>query len=311
VSRLSALQQALTAAGSLPKRAQPAEVLRRPAEGLRGRGAGCTLPGMPTRALALPGALLLLLLAGCAAGSGGGAAGSGSATPEPAAAAGLIGPVWSVRDATGVGGTTTVRFDDGTAAIEEGGRSSTLMWAAQGDELLATRSSASLNGPVPTGWMTSATRIEPVGDGWRLLDADGATLARLEPTGGTPAAPMPAVTPGADVTDVAATALEGTWIQSGHPGTAISFDGGSWDATASCETGTPGGSGDYRVLRDGRILVTRGIALRLGCPIGQDRPADRATAIVGVTRAASFAIDGGTLTLFDRSGAEIGSLVRR
>jgi hypothetical protein len=259
---------------------------------------------------------LLAALTGCA-GSGGTTAGTtsppASHAVDPAA---LAGPTWVVHGGGAADGAH-VRFDDRAITVTDDGRTSTLAWAAQGDALLATRSTIALNGPVPTDWLTGAARIAPTADGWRLLAADGSTTASLTALAGAPsAAPTPApsalapVTPGPGVRDVPADAIAGRWILAGRPRTAITFTDGTWRATASCETGTPGGAGAYRVLAGGHLLVTRSVALRFGCPVIGSEPRLRAPAISGIARAATFRIEGDTLTVYDRTGAAIGSLVR-
>jgi hypothetical protein len=47
-----------------------------------------------------------------------------------------------------------------------------------------------------------------------------------------------------------------------------------------------------------------------GCPISRDDPVARSSAITAIARAGSFRISGDTLTLFDRAGVQLGSLVR-
>jgi hypothetical protein len=264
---------------------------------------------LPLLAAAVAAGTLAAGLSGCGA-TGGGARSTPAASADAAA---LAGPTWVVHGGGAADGAH-VRFDDRSATVTDAGRATDLAWTAQGDRLLATRTTTALNGPVPTDWLTAAVRVTRDGDGWRLLAADGGTTAALTPLADASPAPRPTalgpVVPGRGVVDAPATALEGRWILAGHPRTAIVFADGAWRSAASCETGTPGGSGGYRVLDGGHLLVTRAVSLRLGCPVLGSAPRVRAPAITGIARAATFRVADGTLTLFDRSGTVIGSLVR-
>jgi hypothetical protein len=270
----------------------------------------------------LPAALACCLVAplsACSSGSGGV---TGSAEPAPPAssasassgaassAVDLAGTTWHVQEEAG----TTVHFDGAAITVAEGGHSSSYAWSAQGDQILVGGSTSTLDGPVTAPWLTGATRVERTLDGWRLRDAKGGATATL--TASASAAPTTSTTlletavPGAGVVDAATATIEGTWTAAHDPRTAITFTGGQWRAASSCTTGAVGGRGRYRVLPGGRLLAVRTAMPMRGCPIVRGVPRIRATAISGITRAGSFRVDGDTLTLFDRAGTQLGSLVR-
>jgi hypothetical protein len=261
-------------------------------------------------------------LAACS-GASGGTAGSDPAAPSastsasaassPAAsgaATDLVGTSWHVEGKDG----TTVRFDGLAVTVEEGGASSSFAWSAQGDQVLVGGHSSSLNGPVAAPWLTATTTVRRTAAGWTLLDASGATTARLT-AGGTSESTtattlLDAARPGAGVVDRPASALEGRWTIGGDARSAITFAHGGWRATSSCTTGAVGGQCVYRVLPGGRLLVTRTATPIRGCPIVDGPVRLQPSAITAIARSASFRIRGGTLTLFDRSGTPLGSLTR-
>lgn len=111
-------------------------------------------------------------------------------------------------------------------------------------------------------------------------------------------------------TTTAPTALDGRWVVDGDVRAAITFHDGSWTATTSCTSGALGGAGRYEVLPGGRLHVVRTMAPVRGCPVVDGPLLGKASAITQVERAASFRVEGGTLTLFETSGAPLGSLVR-
>jgi hypothetical protein len=263
-------------------------------------------------------ACLVLALSGCAGGSGGAA---GSAAPSTAAAASaavdLAGTTWRVTDAEGAASGTTAHFDGSAVTVTSGDGSSSYAWSAQGDQVLVGGSTSGLSGAAPAAWLTRTARVQRDGDGWVLLAADGSRTARLTAAGGsaspaptTPVSLLQSGTPGPGVGDTAAKALEGRWIVAGSPTSAITFDAGQWRATSSCATGALGGSGAYRVLPGGRLLVVRTATPIRGCPIVQGTPRLRPNAITAIARAASFRVRGDTLQLFDRDGTGLGALVR-
>lgn len=286
-----------------------------------------TLPGMrrPTSfaTALLGGAVIAAALSGCSGASGSpppAPSASASATDAPSGvAADLIGTSWTVQEVHGDRGAGgSLRFGDRSVTLVTTTGTSTFAWAAQGAEVLITRSTLSMDGGGPATWLTGTVRVSRDTRGWTLADETGAATARLvpaassspQPSPSDTAAPLAVATPGPGATATPASALAGRWHLAGHPTTAITFDDGRWRAAASCETGASGGSGAYRVLADGRLLITRTASLMFGCPIGQDDDRVRAPAIAGIDRAGSFRVEGTTLTLFDRSGAVIGSLVR-
>jgi hypothetical protein len=257
-------------------------------------------------------------LAACSSGTGGT---TGSAEPVPSAssaaasassAVGLAGTTWRVREEAG----TTVHFDGASITVAAGGRSSSYAWTAQGDRILVGGSTSSLGGPIAAPWLTGTTRVERTADGWTLRGADGGATATLTGAAGASTAAttsttlLTAAVPGSGVVDAPASALEGTWTVASDVRSAITFTAGRWSAASSCVTGTVGGRGVYRVLPGGRLLVVRTTTPIRGCPIVQDVPRIRTTAISGIARAGSFRVSGDTLTLFDRSGAALGSLTR-
>lgn len=262
-------------------------------------------------------ALIACSLAACS----GRAAGTGGASTTAAAGAGAVpataleGRDWTVRDAHGAASGTRLRFDEGSITLlsAEGATSSTYAWATQGDDVLVSAGTLSLGGGAAAAWLVRTTRAVPAGGGgWILLDASGATTARLDAAGSAPtASPAPTATAGPGVVDVPAARLGGRWTVAGHPEAAVTFDAGRWRTVATCTVAAAGGTGAYRVLPGGRLLLTRTGSLVFGCPIGRDEQRVPAPAITGIGRATSFRIQGSTLTLFDRTGAAIGSLTRR
>jgi hypothetical protein len=235
---------------------------------------------------------------------------SASAEPASGSALDLVGTIWHVAGRSG----TTVRFDGLAVTVANGDRSASYAWSAQGDQVLVGGSTSSLNGPVDGAWLTATTRVRRTDAGWTLLDASGAATARLtapstvQPATGT--ALLAAATPGPGVVDAPPSAIEGRWTVSGDVRTAITFAAGAWRATTSCTTGAVGGAGVYRVLPEGRLLVTRTMTPMRGCPIVDGPVTGHATAITAIATAATFRVRGDTLTLFDRSGAELGALTR-
>lgn len=283
--------------------------------------AGGTLLGMriPSVLIATAAALVLAgSLAACSGTSSAGtaapttAAGSSSAAPAPSGSAvDLVGTTWHVTGKDG----TTVRFDGLSVTVAKGGDSSSYAWSAQGDQVLVGRSSSALSGPVPAAWLTATAQVRRTSAGWTLLNASGAATAHLTAADGTEGATtattlLTTAEPGAGVVDRPASALEGTWTVGGDARSAITFADGAWHASSSCTTGAVGGQGVYRVLPDGRLLVARTTTPIRGCPIVDGPISARATAITAIARAATFRVQGGTLTLFDRSGTELGSLTR-
>lgn len=260
---------------------------------------------------------LLGSLAGCSGASGsstdeGTPASSSASTQSASSALDLAGTTWQVREEPGA----TIHFDGVAITVSADGRSSSYAWSAQGDQILVGVSTSSLNGPVAAPWLTSATGVARTANGWTLRDAKGTTTATLTTTATASPAPTTPTTllvtaePGSGVVDAPASAIGGTWVVANEPRTAITFAEGGWRATSSCSTGAVGGTGVYRVLPGGRLLVTRTATPIRGCPIARDEPGIRATAITAIARAGSFRVQGDTLVLFDRSGTQLGSLVR-
>ena len=258
--------------------------------------------------------LLAGTLASCSMSSPGGVDGPASVASSPAPTSGtaldLVGTVWHVA---GRGGTT-VRFDGASVTVVQGGGAARFAWSAQGDEVLIGAGASSIGAAVGVPWLTATTRVARTAGGWSLLDASGAATAHLTPDGTAAATTattlLTAGKPGSGVVDRPASAIAGRWTAVGDAAAAITLTDGAWTATSSCRSGAIGGQGVYRVLPGGRLLVARTRTLLRGCPIRADTLGGPADAITGIARAASFRVRGGTLTLFDRSGASLGSLVR-
>jgi hypothetical protein len=261
-------------------------------------------------------------LAGCATAS---PSGSTATTSGPAASAAprsgaeavdLAGTTWTVEGAQGATAGTTVHFDGASVTVSAGGDSSSYAWSAQGDQVLFGGSTSSLAGPVAATWLTTAAAVARTSAGWSLLTAGGSTTATLTSATTPSPAPTTATTllrtaePGTGVVDAPASTIEGTWTLDGDARTAITFSGGRWRAASSCTTGAVGGAGVYRVLPGGRLLVTRTLTPIRGCPIVDGVRTIRPNAITAIARAGSFKVTGDTLTLFDRAGVQLGSLVR-
>jgi hypothetical protein len=268
---------------------------------------------IPSVLLAAAAACCLLgSLTGCSSASGGTTNSDIPAPVASAAALDLAGTTWSVREEPG----TTVHFDGLGITVSADGRSSSYAWAAQGDQVLVGVSTSSLNGPVGATWLTSATEVARTADGWILRDAKGGTTATLTTAGSASPAPTTATSllgtakPGSGVVDAPVTALDGTWASATTAKSTITFADGQWRAAGSCATGAIGGRGAYRVLPGGRLLAVRTMTPIRGCPISRDDPVARSSAITAIARAGSFRISGDTLTLFDRAGVQLGSLVR-
>ncbi|GAA2752591.1 hypothetical protein [Amnibacterium kyonggiense] len=234
-----------------------------------------------------------------------------SASPAPSVqAVDLVGTRWTVEGRKG----TTVRFDGIAVTVAVGDLSSSFSWSAQGDQVLIGARTSGLSGPVDASWLTSTASVRRDGSGLLLVDANGSTTARLAPDGTadgtTPTSLLTAATVGKGVVDAPPSAIEGRWTVAGDVRTAITFTGGTWSATTSCTTGAVGGRGAYRVLPGGRLLVVRTMTPIRGCPIVDGPVVGHASAITSIARAASFRVSGDTLTLFDRDGTGLGSLVR-
>jgi len=262
-------------------------------------------------------ACVVLALSGCAGGSGGTTGNVAPSASAAAAAVDLAGTTWRVTDAEGAASGTRAHFDGSAVTVTSGEGSSSYAWSAQGDQVLVGGSTSGLSGAAPATWLTRTARVQREGDGWVLLAADGSRTARLAAAGGaaspaptTPVSLLQTGTPGPGVGDTTAKALEGRWTVAGSPTSAITFEAGAWHATSSCATGALGGSGVYRVLPGGRLLVVRTATPIRGCPIVQGTPRLRPNAITAIARAASFRVRGDALQLFDRDGTGLGALVR-
>lgn len=278
----------------------------------------------------LPAVALVLALAGCAGTSGTSApdrpattaatttappssAPPSSASPSsasPASAVALVGTGWHLAGSDAV----TVRFDGLAITVADAAGSSSYAWTAQGADILVGQPTSSLAGAVPAPWLTRATRVGRTVTGLVLEDASGRPTARLTPDGTvaprTATTLLTPATPGDGVVDAPASAIAGRWVLPSDLRTSVTFTDGTWRATSSCTSGTVGGTGAYRVLQGGLLLVTRTSTPIRGCPIIDGPRTAGPNAITAIARAASFTVDGRTLTLYDRSGTDLGSLTR-
>lgn len=269
--------------------------------------------------------LVALAVAGALAACSGTAGATDSGIPAPssasptaavdspsstATATALVGTRWKVKGLPG----TTVAFDGLAVTVTDGGRSSSYTWSAQGDQVLVGTRSSSLVGAVEAPWLTRAATVERTTAGWALHDTSGAVSATLTPDGTvdrtTASTLLSSATAVDGVVDRPASALEGRWTVAGDVRTAITFADGTWRATTSCTTGAVGGTGAYRVLPGGHLLVVRTMTPIRGCPVVDGPVLGQGSAITGIVRAASFRVSGGRLTLYDRAGTGLGSLVR-
>lgn len=257
---------------------------------------------------------LLGSLAACSSGSSGQPAPPPTATAAAATAPGsaldLVGTRWHVEGKAG----TTVAFDGLAITVADGDGSSSYLWSAQGDQVIVGQRSSSLIGAVDAPWLVATTGVARTAAGWTLRDASGGTTAALTPDGTVEPTTATTLLGSATAVDGAvdrpASVLEGRWSVAGDVRTSITFADGTWRAATSCTTGAVGGSGVYRVLSGGRLLVVRTMTPIRGCPIVDGPVLGHGSAITAIARAASFRVEGDTLTLYDRSGAGLGSLVR-
>jgi len=236
--------------------------------------------------------------------------------------------LWRVSDAAGEGTDTWLRLDAGSYQLWrdcdgflEGG------WAASGRVFVASAPFA-LNGDcggdgawpeVP--WLQRAVGYQAAGDGWQLLDADGAILATLTVDG----APEPIATAAAfyaeppEVTDdvrarfaepaplpaglvpADAATLVGRWAPTGRVANAPFVelaDDGTWQGSDGCNAS----GGSWGADSGGRLLATSGISTMIGC--------DGAAVPVWLSTAGRAGFDGEILVLVGADGAEIGRLAR-
>ncbi len=245
----------------------------------------------------------------------------------------LVPTIWRLRDAAGEAPDTWIRFDSEIDLIRPKGDVE-LSWSTQGDALLTHVDGWSMTlGTTPPAvpWLTETTRFSRAGDGWVLTDADGRRTARLVQDGVPPPSThalhtLPEVddfiraqhvdaVPGSTVRAIDPAAVVGTW---GLPGVADA-DGsvtlasdGTWRARTSCEVlgNADGGGGAYRLLPTGFVLVTAGAIGGTGCIEPQHVPPADATAVLDFFKAASVAVDGSRMTVYDRAGRRLGTLER-
>lgn len=257
-------------------------------------------------------------------------------TPRPSTASAqallLVPTIWRVRDAAGEAPGTWIRFDSGVDLIRPRG-DVFLSWSTHADALLTHVDGWSMRlGTTPPAvpWLTSTVRFEREGGAWVLTDASGHRTARLVRDGAPPPSSRtqhdvpevddriraqhadaviggsaPALPPGAAV---------GTW---GLPGVAARdasltlTRSGTWSARTSCAVlgRAQGGSGAYRLLPSGVVLVTESAIGGTGCTEPERRPAPDSAAILDFFSAGSIRIEDARMTVFDRAGKRLGTLV--
>ncbi|WP_436534640.1 hypothetical protein [Actinoplanes sp. HUAS TT8] len=169
-------------------------------------------------------------------------------------------------------------------------------------------------------WLARAAGYRIVGSERLLVDAGGATVARLRPGARpvsradmasdvtdvptvtdedrqalrAPVAPLPA-----DLTPATAAGLLGRWSPTTRmPDVYLEFRSGEWEGRDGCNTTT----GGWIVGPDGAILSTSGPSTLIGC--------DGADVGGWLTQAGRAGFDGVTLVLLDPTGKELGRLAR-
>jgi hypothetical protein len=115
---------------------------------------------------------------------------------------------------------------------------------------------------------------------------------------------------------IAASAVVGTW---GLPGIAredasvtLTRDG-TWTAKTTCQVlgNADGGGGAYRLLPTGVLLATEGAIGGTGCVTPDHALPENANAVLDFWNAGSLARQGSRLTVYDRAGKLLGTLVRK
>lgn len=224
--------------------------------------------------------------------------------------------------------STRVRFGTASVTVFRAGGAVYGELATRGDRLLTSFDgwSMSLGDDHEVPWLEAAATVERADGGVRLLGVDGAPVAGLvradappsssayetDPTPFDPPA-SPEVVPPSPTTDVTAAAIAGTWRLPGRSDAALVLAAdGDWRAVTSCASGTgaAGGAGRFRVLDGGVLLVTAGPVAAVGCAEPVAPPPAGARAIARFDRAGSVVLDGDRLTVHDRAGAALGTLVR-
>lgn len=246
----------------------------------------------------------------------------------------LVPVVWRVRDAAGEADRTWLRVDGLSLNVLRPKGEVFLPWRPDQNHLVAEVAGWSMSlgtkDPPAVAWLTDAVSFERSGAGWLLRDAKGRVTARLVRDGSPPPSKSSTVTPpsvdarmraqladavpGPGVRSVDPATLVGRWVVPGFdPSVALVFPAdGRWQAVTSCESGTgpDEGSGRFRLLSSGRLLVAAGPVAAVGCSEPKTpAPADT-KAITFADRAGSVLLDGDELTLFDRAGTRLGTLHR-
>lgn len=281
----------------------------------------------------------VLLLAGCASAKGGGTPPAAGSESDPVDLVNL----WRVT-ADGEGPDTWWRADAGSydlirpcGIVSGGWRATAHLFVASPPFSWHEDCSADGNGQPSVPWLEQAITYERDGNGWRLLDADGTTLATLQVDGApgpiedaidsfreppevtdelraalAPPAPLPD-----GLTPVTAETLAGRWdvpaedlVDFGtgalasmspekdpYPHLQV-LDDGTWEGTDGCN----GAGGVWAVDDDGWVLITSGASTEMGC--------DGAPAPSWFASAARAGLEGDTLVLTDHDGTEIARLVR-
>ena len=253
--------------------------------------------------------------------------------PTPPAVA-LLPVVWHVHDAAGEGTKTWLRFDAHEIDVLRPKGYVVVAWSTRGNAMLAAVSYwySGLRGADTTvPWLTGSTRFVRDGAGLQLLDAAGRVTARLESDGPPPASKVILETP-VTVTPAVRRALAdvvlgtgagvdsgasvvGTWAPPGiDPKRAsITFTStGTWSTIESCATGTDavGTTGHYELAQDGWLLAGGGGRITVGCYEPNATAVAHARAIADIAIAGSVRVDSTKLTVFDRSGTALGTLIR-
>ena len=238
--------------------------------------------------------------------------------------------MWRVTEAEGTGPDSWLRLDGRDFTVWTDCGVAGGHWRASGGLFLAGVYMAMGGGNCLGGtgtpaasldWLLAATSFQKAGDGFDLLDRDGAVVAHLAEDGNPPTSPdyadsftqAPEVTDEVrtlfppiaalpeDATPVTVTELVGRWqpleLGDGDPPFVEFVDDGTWNGSDGCN----GMAGRWLLGDDGHFLATGGLSTLIGCfnsPAPSWLPA---ASLIGMV--------GDELTLYDASGAELGVLV--
>ncbi|MGV8882793.1 MAG: hypothetical protein ACOH19_11640 [Rhodoglobus sp.] len=232
---------------------------------------------------------------------------------------GLVG-TWRVSDAEGETADTWLRLDAGEAQLWRECGVDHYSWGGRDGAFIASAWLWAYCGetePPVASWLEGATAYEKDGDGWILLDGEGAVVARLAEDGAPPStpdnpdgftqppssdtsiashfqqpAPLPdSLSPG-DIT--------GRWLTeelSDNPRVFVEFGPGAWTASDGCNHQR----GRWVSVGPGLLVAGSSFSTEIGCeniPIAS-----------WVMETTSAGFDGETLVLVDTTGAELVRLV--